>query len=116
MKRSPILRRGLKRAPDRYGPVWDRVRRLPCWVAGAGYRGRGHPRCGMGETSRHTAHHIGRRDSDGLIPVCGAAHDLFHNRAGRRAAREFDRWLADHNVVAIAVGYVTDNPDQDIPE
>lgn len=62
-----------------YGPVWERVRGLPCfWL-------RVDPVhvCGLGSTGGHTAHHQvpvsrGGCDAGGLLPCCGAVHDRLH--------------------------------------
>ena len=62
-----------------YGPVWERVRQLPCfWL-----RVESRHDCGLGVTGGHTAHHQvpvsrGGRDAGGLLPCCGAVHDRLH--------------------------------------
>ena len=77
----------------RYGKLFRAVRRQPCWLLEARYRGPKHERCGPGAQGGHTAHHLGREDAAGMIPGCGLAHDLYANIAGRIPQQEFDAWL-----------------------
>ena len=56
--------------PLRYGPLWEEVRRQPCF-------GKRHLRrhmCAPGYAPA-TAHHLGETDLDGMLSVCGALHD-----------------------------------------
>ena len=98
--------------PDgkRYGGLFLRVRVLRCWLEREGYRGRGHPACGPGVQGGHTAHHLGRNDEDGLIPGCGAAHDLYAGLGGNETQEEFKGWLRAGGVTLAEVGqaYVND--------
>lgn len=89
--------KGWKRSEDRYGPAWEGVRALPCHLCRLGYRGPGHePGQGtLGQQGGPTAHHVGRLDSEGMIPVDGMAHDLFAGRGGRTAIEHFRRWLEE---------------------
>ena len=84
----------------RYGPLFRAVKAMPCWLKAEGYRDRGHEECGpgvqMGMYSRldgHTAHHVGRYDEEGLLPVCGRAHDLSAGLGGRTTQLAFRAWL-----------------------
>lgn len=70
-----------KRKEGRYGPLWDRVRRMPCFVRVL------FPelhRCGPGYAPA-TAHHIipGGQDDEGLAPACGAVHDVLEAQKRR---------------------------------
>lgn len=69
---------------------------MPCWLATRGYNGPGHTGCYIGVQGGHTAHHIGRDDVDGLLPVCGRAHDLCANITGLRAQLHFRAWMEEH--------------------
>lgn len=77
----------------RYGPLFRAVRMMDCWAATQMYEGPGHEGCGLGQQGGHTAHHLGRLDEDGLIPVCGRLHDLCVGRGGRTAVRHFAEWM-----------------------
>lgn len=78
---------------ERYGQAFVEVRAMPCWLEQEGYDGLGHEGCGPGVQGGHTAHHIGKFDSEGLIPGCGAAHDLYAGLGGRTTAEAFKAWL-----------------------
>lgn len=71
--------------PFLYGVLFTLVRTWRCF--GATYLP-GHE-CGLGYAPP-TAHHPGKTDLDGLLPVCGALHDLVEERPSRveRALRE----------------------------
>lgn len=56
--------------PTRYGVLFDLVRRDACF--GLTYLP-GHV-CGLGYAPP-SAHHLGKTDLDGLLPVCGRLHD-----------------------------------------
>ena len=56
--------------PLRYGTLFREIRLLPCF--GSTYLP-GHV-CGLGYAPA-TAHHLGKTDLDGLLPVCGHMHD-----------------------------------------
>jgi len=64
--------------PLRYGPVFEVVRRLPCW---ANVYIPGHE-CGLGAIPA-SAHHLGFDDLDGLLPSCSLSHSDLHEREGR---------------------------------
>ncbi len=72
LKRTRIKRQSFSAKYDgtgpRYGTLFVRVRDMPCWLAEEGYSGPGHERCGLGSQGGHTAHHMGRVDSEGLLP------------------------------------------------
>lgn len=80
MKRTPLKRGKALRARsfterfdgtgDRYGPLFDRVRMMECF----GLRYLSAHECGLGYAGA-TAHHLGKLDRDGLLPVCGKLHD-----------------------------------------
>ena len=112
MKRSRIKRRSFsqkyKGDGPRYGTLFVRVRELPCWLAQAGYDGPGHEGCGLGAQGGHTAHHVGRNDADGLIPVCGRAHDLCAGLGGRTTIAHFRDWLnrKAYRLDEVALNYV----------
>ncbi len=98
---------GLKRSPDRYGPAFEAVKRLPCVLWTLAYYGPGHECCGFGAQGGHTAHHVGRLDSEGLLPVCGKAHDMIAGRGGEKEQEAFQFWLATqgHDLHEIALRY-----------
>jgi hypothetical protein len=81
---------------------------MPCWLNRMGYRGPGHERCGPGVQGGHTAHHVGRRDAEGLLPGCGAAHDLYAGLGGSSRLREFRGWLEamGYDLKVVARAYV----------
>ncbi len=93
----------MKRGPDRYGPAWDRVKRLPCFLK---LILPGH-RCGLGVSSGHTAHHVDRLDSKGLLPCCGLVHDWLHGH-GSRGSRGFRRARAVARLCLIKLGISLD--------
>jgi hypothetical protein len=102
MKRRPF--KDQKRVEGRYGPVFDAVRELPCWLWTIKYYGPGHQCCSYGSQGGHTAHHLGHLDSDGMIPVCGAAHDLLAGYGGRTTVTRFRDWLEEHDYDVQRVG------------
>lgn len=73
--RSRSLSERTEDDPDRYGELFERVREMPCF--GRRYLP-GHE-CGLGYAPA-TAHHLGRKDTEGLVPVCGRLHDLCEER------------------------------------
>jgi len=94
-KRNVVTEQG-----TRYGPLFTAVKAMPCWLNVEGYRGRGHESCGPGvqqgqysAPDGHTAHHVGRYDEEGLLPVCGRAHDLSAGLGGRTTQLVFQAWL-----------------------
>lgn len=99
----------MKRGPNRYGPVWARVKRLRCF---AHLLIPGHV-CGPGMTG-HTAHHVRRFDSEGLLPCCGKVHDWLHGHGskgsrGFRRARALDRLCRmklGMTLIELALAYV----------
>lgn len=88
----------------RYGQLFLLVRVMRCWLDQVGYSGRGHHQCGMGVQGGHTAHHVGRLDAEGLIPGCGAAHDLYAGLGGAGMQKEFRAWLAAQGFTLPQVG------------
>lgn len=78
-RKSRLKRRSLaertKDDPDRYGDLFEAVRRMPCF--GRKYLP-GHE-CELGYAPA-SAHHLGRQDSEGMVPVCGRLHDLCEMR------------------------------------
>ena len=64
------------RKEGRHGPLWEAVRRLPCFLAVLAPEL--HPMCGLGYASGHTAHHVipASLDIMGLLPCCGQVHDV----------------------------------------
>lgn len=74
---------------DRYGFLWEMVRRLPCIAVLLGVHGH---RCRPGVSGRHTAHHVGRTDLDGLVPADGWLHDGMDGAPGR-TARDVEVYL-----------------------
>lgn len=83
---------------ERYGPAFQAVRSMPCYLATVGYFGPKHERCGHGLQGGHTAHHFGRLDADGMLPGCGLAHDLYARIAGRIPQMELDAWLEERGI------------------
>lgn len=108
VKKAPGWRRNVvTEKGTRYGPLFTAVKKLPCWLKAEGYRGRGHESCGPGvqqgqysAPDGHTAHHVGRYDEEGLLPVCGRAHDLSAGLGGRTTQKEFRSWL-DRNGISL---------------
>ena len=92
------------RTDERYGPAWERVKKLPCVLYTLNFYGVGHQCCGYGEMTGHTAHHLSRLDRDGIIPCCGKAHDLLHNRGSKRTQATFRTWTEANAVDWQAVG------------
>ena len=94
----------------KYGPLFRAVRDMRCWLSCEGYWGRGHRQCWNGDTGGHTAHHVGRLDEHGLIPVCGAAHDLCHGLGGRTTKNHFRAWLdrQPKGLDAVGLAYVAE--------
>ena len=88
----------------RYGQLFYIVRVLLCALCKRGYRGAGHPECGLGAQGGHTAHHVGRFDREGLIPGCGAAHDLYAGLGGEATIREFRGWLLRNGLTLEGLG------------
>lgn len=87
---------------DRYGQLFQIVRVLRCWLDRERYPGHV---CGLGAQGGHTAHHVGRKDEDGLIPGCGAAHDLYAGLGGRETQRVFRKWLREGGVTLEEIGF-----------
>lgn len=81
----------------RYGPLFKAVRDLPCHFCVEGYVGPGHEDGGrtLGQQGGPTAHHIGRLDAQGMIPVDGGAHDLCAGRGGDTSIAHFRAWLEE---------------------
>ena len=76
------------RRPGRYGPLWEAVGRMPCFLRDLAPEL--HPRCGLGYASGHTAHHVipAGLDEEGLVPCCGQVHDVLE-RFKRRQGVDF---------------------------
>ena len=93
---------------DRYGYLFQEIRDLPCWLALANYAGPGHRGCDRGVQGRHTAHHVGRTDAEGLLPGCGRAHDLYAGLGGAQTVAVFRGWLDlnGYRLEVIALAYV----------
>ena len=101
---------------DRYGVLFLAIREMRCWLWVENYYGPGHECCTKGvqdsPNSQHpegaTAHHVGRFDEQGLIPGCGAAHDLYKGLGGRTTIQRFRAWLDENgiNLQEVALGYV----------
>ena len=62
--------------PFRYGTLFKEIRLLPCF--GSTYLP-GHV-CGLGYAPA-SAHHLGKTDLDGLLPVCSLLHDETEERS-----------------------------------
>ncbi len=86
--RSPLKRGGRlktrdfrKRKEGRYGPLWEKVRRMPCFVAEK--FGELHT-CGLGYAPA-SAHHVipGGQDQEGLAPCSGAVHNVLEAQKRR---------------------------------
>jgi len=94
----------------RYGVLFRAVRKLPCWLCVSGYTGPGHVAGAgtFGAQGGHTAHHVGRLDADGLLPGCGAAHDLYAGLGGAKTIAHFREWLVREGFTLrlVAAGYV----------
>lgn len=111
--RKPTTRRKLKAKPfrprpdaTRYGQLFQIVRVLRCWLCVEGYQGPGHTvgNCAIGVQGKHTAHHVGRLDEEGLIPGGGAAHDLYAGLGGKRTVAHFRKWLKERGLTLEEVG------------
>lgn len=89
---------------ERYGPLFRLVKSMRCWLSLEGYWGAGHEGCGLGQQGDHTAHHVGRRDDEGLIPGCGLAHDLYAGLGGRTTRKAFQAWLDSKGLTLERVG------------
>ena len=76
MKNSRLKKGCWKRTEHRYGPLWEAVKREPCF--GLSFLP-GH-KCGIGVMPA-TAHHLRRLDAEGLVPVCMAMHDFCHTQS-----------------------------------
>jgi len=100
---------------ERYGWLFRLVRRRACFLRVMGYRGLGHEGCGDGAQGGSTAHHVGRPDVEGLLPVCGRAHDLCAGLGGRTTVARFRAWLAEggHTLKEMALRYVGEAPTQE---
>lgn len=110
LKARPFTAAHSDPASPRYGQLFMIVRVMRCWLDREGYRDAGHYECGRGVQGGHTAHHVGRLDADGLIPGCGAAHDLYAGLGGEETLRIFRRWLREGGatLAEIGQGYVED--------
>ena len=68
--KARTLEERFKDNPLRYGVVFNRVRTWPCfgieWLPGH--------KCRLGYAPA-TAHHLGKDDLDGMVPVCSWLHD-----------------------------------------
>lgn len=90
---------------DRYGPAFERVRELPCWLLTEGYDGPGHPQCGPGSQRwDKTAAHVAHYDSSGMLPLCGSGHDLLDGIGGRTTIQFFRAWLKLRGFVLEVIG------------
>ena len=76
------------RKEGRYGPLWEAVKRLPCFLHVLAPNL--HPMCGLGYASGHTAHHVIPKglDVEGLLSCCGQVHDVLE-RFKRREVVDF---------------------------
>lgn len=76
---SKLRRRGVmeryKDDPDRYGDAFLGIRELPCFAR----RYLPGSECGLGYAPA-SAHHLGEKDSEGLVPCCGKHHDMMEER------------------------------------
>ena len=107
MKRSSLKRRGFKRTEKRYGPLWDAVKRMPCFLRQLAPHL--HPECGLGYAPA-TAHHVIPKgdDEEGLIPCCGQVHDVMESQK-RREVVDFSKITGeecDINVRTLGLEYV----------
>lgn len=89
---------------ERYGALFRFVRDMKCWLSIEGYRGPGHEWCRDGVQGGSTAHHTGRKDEEGLVPGCGAAHDLYAGLGGRSTRKAFRAWLDSKGLSIERVG------------
>ena len=79
---KPLKRRDFrKRKEGRCGPLWEKVRRMPCFLLEMVPELH---ECGLGYAPA-TAHHVIPRglDEEGLLPVCGQAHDVLEAQKRR---------------------------------
>lgn len=91
---------------------------MPCWLAQARYVGPGHRECGVGVQGGHTAHHVGRKDADGLVPGCGRAHDLYAGLGSGTTVRAFAAWMKDSgwDLEEVAMRYALGSDQNDLAE
>lgn len=79
---KPLKRRDFrKRKEGRYGPLWEKVRRMPCFLLEMVPELH---ECGLGYAPA-TAHHVIPKglDEQGLLPVCGKVHDVLEAQKRR---------------------------------
>ena len=126
MKRTPLKRGGFlkrktplktrdfrKRKKGRYGPLWEAVKRMPCFLLETA------PElhtCGLGYAPA-TAHHVipKGQDEEGLISCCGAVHDVLEAHK-RRVTVDFasvcSGRLFEVNVRRLGLDYVDRAKDE----
>jgi hypothetical protein len=70
-----------KRKEGRYGPLWEKVKRMPCFLREMVPHLH---ECGLGYAPA-TAHHVIPKglDAEGLIPCCSKAHDVLEAQKRR---------------------------------
>lgn len=79
---KPLKRRDFrKRKEGRYGPLWERVKRMECFLREMVPELH---ECGLGYAPA-TAHHVIPRglDEEGLAPACGRVHDVLEAQKRR---------------------------------
>ena len=94
---------------EKYGQLFLIVRVLKCDLLVMGYTGLGHPQCqrGVQGTGGHTAHHVCQQiDALGLLPGCGAGHDLYAGLGGRKVRLAFTTWCKANGYDIIQRGLV----------
>jgi len=82
MKKTRLRTRDFrKRDPERYGELWDRVRKMPCFVRELFPE---FHQCGLGFAPA-SAHHVipKGKDWEGLVPACAAVHDVLEAQKRR---------------------------------
>ena len=98
---KPLKRRDFrKRKEGRYGPLWEKVRRMPCFLREMVPELH---QCGLGYAPA-TAHHVIPRgqDVEGLLPVCMSAHDVLEAQK-RREIVDFSSIVGVRFEVAVRV-------------
>lgn len=81
-KGGRLKRRDFRKLKEgRYGPLWETVRRMPCFLREMAPELH---ECGLGYAPA-TAHHVIPKglDAEGLIPTCGKAHDVLEAQKRR---------------------------------
>ena len=81
---KPLKRKDFrKRKEGRYGPLWETVRRMPCFLREMAPEL--HECWGLGYSIGHTAHHVipKSQDEEGLAPCCGHVHAVLEAQKRR---------------------------------